>query len=170
MPAQAGVSYQPHANFEPGLRADRILCYSPFEMRYSTSSPERAGRHRPTPETPKPSAPQRASLAVRRSIYGMLPIGTARRAKSSASSARSMPWRPGGPPAVLQPAELWAASGRLETYDPPLTVKDRRERSSPSLHGGGSDHRAFSSGCSYRELPVLAYRSEQVSNDGANGA
>jgi prolyl-tRNA synthetase len=62
---------------------------------------------------------------------------------------------------ALQPVELWAASGRLETYIPPLfIVKDRRER---ELALGPTHEEVVTELFkrqvqSYRELPVLAYQ------------
>jgi prolyl-tRNA synthetase len=61
----------------------------------------------------------------------------------------------------MQPAELWEASGRLATYDPPLfIVQDRRER---NLALAPTAEEAITSLFkqqvqSYRELPILAYQ------------
>jgi prolyl-tRNA synthetase len=62
---------------------------------------------------------------------------------------------------VLQPAELWEASGRRETYVPPLfVVKDRRERELVL----GPTHEELITELfraqvqSYRELPVIGYQ------------
>ncbi len=62
---------------------------------------------------------------------------------------------------LLQPAELWVASGRLETYDPPLfVVKDRRERelALPPTSEEAVTTLFKQQVQSYRELPVLAYQ------------
>ncbi|OGO52864.1 MAG: proline--tRNA ligase [Chloroflexi bacterium RBG_16_68_14] len=62
---------------------------------------------------------------------------------------------------ALQPVELWEASGRRETYIPPLfIVKDRRER---ELALGPTHEEVVTELFkqqvqSYRELPVLAYQ------------
>jgi prolyl-tRNA synthetase len=62
---------------------------------------------------------------------------------------------------LLQPVELWAASGRLETYNPPLfIVKDRRERelALPPTAEEAVTELFKQQVQSYRELPVLAYQ------------
>jgi prolyl-tRNA synthetase len=62
---------------------------------------------------------------------------------------------------VLQPVELWAASGRLQSYIPtPFVVKDRRDRElvlAPTAEEVITE--VFKRQVqSYRELPVLAYQ------------
>ncbi|MCH8850670.1 MAG: proline--tRNA ligase, partial [Chloroflexi bacterium] len=68
----------------------------------------------------------------------------------------------------LHPAEIWAASGRLETFVPPLgTVTDRRERQlvlAPTNEEVVVDlfkHHVQS----YRELPVLIYQMQTKFRD-----
>ncbi len=96
-------------------------------------------------------------------IYGLLPIGW-RALRNVERIIREEMDAAGGQEVrlpSLQPAELWAASGRLKTYDPPLfIVKDRRDRElalAPTAEEAITE--VFKRQVqSYRELPVLAYQ------------
>ncbi len=96
-------------------------------------------------------------------IYSMLPLGW-RALRKMEQVIREEIDAIGGQEVrmpALQPVELWAASGRLKTYIPPLfIVKDRRDRELAL----GPTHEEIVTEIfkrqvqSYRELPVLAYQ------------
>ncbi len=116
-------------------------------------------------ETPSHQLLLRAGLVqqVAAGIYAMLPIGW-RAMRKIEQVVREEIDAAGGQEVRLpsmQPVELWAASGRLQTYiPPPFIVKDRRERElvlAPTAEEVVTE--LFRQQVqSYRELPVLAYQ------------
>jgi prolyl-tRNA synthetase len=116
-------------------------------------------------ETPSHQLLLRAGLVqqVAAGIYAMLPIGW-RAMRKIEQVVREEIDAAGGQEVRLpsmQPVELWASSGRLQTYIPtPFVVKDRRERElvlAPTAEEVVTE--LFRQQVqSYRELPVLAYQ------------
>lgn len=116
-------------------------------------------------ETPGHQLLLRAGLVqqVAAGIYSSLPLGW-RALRKIEQILREEMDAAGGQEVrmpALQPVELWEASGRRETYVPPLlVVKDRRER---ELALGPTHEEVVTEIFkrqvqSYRELPVLAYQ------------
>ena len=116
-------------------------------------------------ETPSHQLLLRAGLVqqIAAGIYAMLPIGWRAMRKIERvvrEEIDAIGGQEGRMPA-LQPVELWAASGRLHTYIPPLFIlKDRRERElalAPTAEEAVTE--LFKQQVqSYRELPIVAYQ------------
>ena len=134
-------------------------------MRYSNLLSRTLRQAPADAETPGHQLLLRAGLVQQfaAGIYGMLPLGWRAMRKIERVIREELDAVGGQEVRLpsLQPAELWAASGRLDTYDPPLfIVKDRRER---DLALAPTAEEAITALFkqqvqSYRELPVLAYQ------------
>jgi len=134
-------------------------------MRYSNLL-SRTLRQAPSDaETPGHQLLLRAGLIqqLAAGVYAMLPIGW-RAMRNVERVIRDEMDAAGGQEVrlpSLQPAELWASSGRLQTYIPtPFVIKDRRDRElvlAPTAEEVITE--VFKRQVqSYRELPVLAYQ------------
>ncbi len=134
-------------------------------MRYSNLLSRTLRQAPADAETPGHQLLLRAGLVQQFSagIYAMLPIGW-RAMRNVERVIRAEMDAAGGQEVrlpSLQPLELWATSGRLQTYIPtPLVVRDRRDRElvlAPTAEEVITE--VFKRQVqSYRELPVLAYQ------------